>query len=387
MRILILMGGYWPGHEATGPNQSLRQMCHAMKDTHEFLVLARDRPFGGQAPLAPSGRWIDHGFAQVRYATVLASGPQNLRQILKLTQYDVLWMNGFHDREFTLPALAMRRLGLVPSMPAILSPRGELSVGALGLKPGRKAGYRPIARTVGLLRDVWLHAASAEEAQDIEIRYPWSLGVLTAPNVRGLVNAPQVLQQREGAPLRIVVVGRIARVKNIAFAIECLAKVSVPAVLDIVGPVEEPDYWRECEALIRRLPAHVSVKVSGVIANLEVPEYIGSADVFFSPTLGENFGHAIFEALSSAVPVLISDRTPWKGLLAKSAGWELPLGDPQQFADRIDRLAKMTLEKRLSLRTGARRLAEQFVANSDAVAATERMLQAVARCRTVTRAA
>jgi glycosyltransferase involved in cell wall biosynthesis len=42
-------------------------------------------------------------------------------------------------------------------------------------------------------------------------------------------------------------------------------------------------------------------------------------------TWGENFGHAIAEALQHGKPVIISDRTPWRNLKTANAGWDLPL--------------------------------------------------------------
>jgi glycosyltransferase involved in cell wall biosynthesis len=42
-------------------------------------------------------------------------------------------------------------------------------------------------------------------------------------------------------------------------------------------------------------------------------------------TWGENFGHAIAEALQHGKPVIISDRTPWRNLRDVQAGWDLPL--------------------------------------------------------------
>ena len=34
-------------------------------------------------------------------------------------------------------------------------------------------------------------------------------------------------------------------------------------------------------------------------------------DLFVFPTLGENFGHVIYESLMCGTPVLVSDNTPW----------------------------------------------------------------------------
>jgi glycosyltransferase involved in cell wall biosynthesis len=65
-------------------------------------------------------------------------------------------------------------------------------------------------------------------------------------------------------------------------------------------------------------------------------------DLFFLPTLGENYGHVIFEALASGVPVLISDRTPWQNLKTLGVGTDMPIGDPHDFAKEIDAFSKMS---------------------------------------------
>ncbi|RMG75161.1 MAG: glycosyl transferase family 1, partial [Bacteroidetes bacterium] len=62
------------------------------------------------------------------------------------------------------------------------------------------------------------------------------------------------------------------------------------------------------------------------------------------PTLGENFGHAIFEGLLAGLPVLISDRTPWRGLEAREIGWDLPLEQPEAFVRAIQQAVDMDQE-------------------------------------------
>lgn len=58
---------------------------------------------------------------------------------------------------------------------------------------------------------------------------------------------------------------------------------------------------------------------------------LSAYDLFLLPTLGENYGHVIHEALLAGCPVLISNRTPWRNLEALGIGWDLPLEDPEQF--------------------------------------------------------
>ena len=66
--------------------------------------------------------------------------------------------------------------------------------------------------------------------------------------------------------------------------------------------------------------------------------------VFLFPTLGENYGHVIQEALSAGCVALISDQTPWQDLEASGVGASIPLEEPEHFADWLRRYAVMDAE-------------------------------------------
>ena len=63
--------------------------------------------------------------------------------------------------------------------------------------------------------------------------------------------------------------------------------------------------------------------------------------VLVLPSLGENFGHAIFEAFIAGKPVIISDKTPWQDLQSKDLGWEIPLSNEQGFVNAITEALEM----------------------------------------------
>jgi glycosyltransferase involved in cell wall biosynthesis len=377
--VLVLLGAYWPGHEATGPVQSLTALCRALSDEFDFKVVARDRPFGAGSPSAFPETWGCEDFAQVRYCPVSVYGAVGLRQILLATPHDVLLLNGFFDREFTIPSLILRRSRLVPRRPTIMSPRGEFSAGALALKKKRKRAYLAFARRTGLLADVWLHTTGQREFDDVRRVYPWARGILQAPNVRTPIGrpTPKVAEEIGGAACRLAYLGRIARVKNLDYALRALRSVRAPVEFDIFGPISEPDYWAACGRIIATLPANVKVRHVGSIANSAVPATLARYHLFFMPTRGENFGHAIFDALAAGLPVLISDQTPWQDVERQEAGWSLPLDRPERFAAAIDRLAGMSAEERSRLRKGALRLAERVAAESDALSENRTMFRAV----------
>jgi len=75
----------------------------------------------------------------------------------------------------------------------------------------------------------------------------------------------------------------------------------------------------------------------------------------------ESFGHAIFEALAVGCPVLISDRTPWKNLQEKKAGWDLPLSDIHLITKTLQIVTDMNDDDWQSYRNGSLNLAESYV--------------------------
>ncbi len=99
-RVIILIGAFWPGHESAGPNLSVKAMCESLSDQVEFFLVARDRPFGAPEPMVATGEWRDLGWAKIRYLTVGSRGAEGLASLLRDTPHDLLFVNGFFDREF-----------------------------------------------------------------------------------------------------------------------------------------------------------------------------------------------------------------------------------------------------------------------------------------------
>lgn len=371
--VLLMLGCFWPGNDASGPNQSFIALASALRDAFDFRVVARDRAPGAASSSAPAG-WLDLGFAQARYLEIGRFGAHGLARLMRQTPHDILWLNSIYDREFTLPALVAARLGATHA-PIILSPRGEFGAGALEVKAGKKQIFLRLARALGLWRAVTWHATSAAEASDIAAETPLGAEIVVAPNLRLMLTPPPFKPPREA--LRVIFVGRIAPIKGLAFALEALARVRRPVAFEICGPAEDAATYAQCRALAEKLPPHVSVQWRGAVSGAAIVEALSRSDLFFLPTGGENFGHAIFEALSCGAPALISDQTPWRGLAAKTAGWDLPLGDPAPFVQALETYAALGPEARAQWRQGARACARAYVEESGAAEASARLIRRV----------
>ena len=96
--------------------------------------------------------------------------------------------------------------------------------------------------------------------------------------------------------------------KNLDFAIAVLAAINGGVNFNVFGPIEDRLYWADCQRLAERLPGNVRLRYRGLVKPDEVAQVLERHHLFFLPTRGESFGHAIVESLMAGCPVLISDQ-------------------------------------------------------------------------------
>lgn len=372
-RVTIGLSAYSEESGASGPIQSIKAMTLGLKDEFSFKIIARRL---GRAPVVRvKARNYSDGYADVEVRHFHPLIGRAIWDFWRADRSDVIMLNSFFDPYMTTPTLLIKRLGNLRRRPIIISPRGEFSPGALAIKRMRKQAFLSLAKRLGLYKDVWFHATSLQEAEDIRRQNIQSKGVLIAHDTSMMFDRPEDYVSEPGAPLRIVFVSRIVPIKNLEFALRVLARLDVQASFDIFGPIADQATWRACERLISTLPAHIHARYRGVLPHSEVCRTVSRYDVFFLPSRGENFGHVIHESLLSGTPALISDRTPWIGLDEKCAGWTLPLLDEEAFADALRGHAARDGIERLKWRNNARKFAEDRFRTQASLDETRRMLE------------
>jgi len=327
--------------------------------------------------------WNRMGKAEVYYASPSNQSVRGLAKLIRRTRYDILYLNSFFDSILTVKALMARRVGLLQAAPAVLAPRGELSSAALKLDRWKKVAYRVASRRLGLYRNLVWQASSEFEADDIRR----TLGrtaehLVVAPDLpQPVANETARLPGRSlGEALRLIFLARIAPVKNLAYALQVLQQVRVLVTFSIYGPITDRGYWNECQRLVGCLPDHVNVEYRGEVQPADVHRVLQAHDLLFLPTQSENYGHVIAEALSVGTPALIADTTPWRGLEAAGAGWDLPLEDPERFARCVDRCAEVEPGKYDAWRDRVRKYAVSRISEQKAAEAHRSLFEtAVAR--------
>jgi glycosyltransferase involved in cell wall biosynthesis len=358
--VLVFARYYLPGFRAGGPIRTLANVIDQLGDEFDFYVVTQDHDHGDLTPYPgiSTETWISVGKAKVYYVRwQIIFSISNLIRLIRSIDCDIVYHNSYFNPLFTLQYFFARRFGLIPDRVSIIAPRGEFSIGALKIKRIRKLIYIKIVRMLRFFDRLYWQASSPFEAEDIRrvMKVQVAGGSIGwIKTVGNLVVAPDLIKfntsknihssaiVRPHTPLQICFLSRVCEMKNLTFALKALASVRSCVHFNIYGPKEDDSYWKKCESLIKDLPGNVSVKYMGAVAPDNVYDVMRQHDLFLLPTLGENFGHVIFEALTAGLPLLISDRTPWRNLEEKGVGWDLALENPAYFAEKIDEVSSWT---------------------------------------------
>lgn len=355
--ILIFIGNYLPGYKAGGILRTIINTVDQLCGEFDFKIVTRDRDLGDDKPYANIrlNQWQQVGNAMVYYLSPHLSSLKDILNFLVSTPHHVLYLNSYFD-PLTIKVLINRKIGRAIFKPVIVAPRGEFAWGSLKLKFPKKFVYIQVARLFGIYKGVTWQASSELEAKDIaKVMKIKSEEIHIALDLPNRINPDQPSEVTfNSAPknerFRIVFLSRIAREKNLDYALRVLNKVNIKVVFDIYGPIEDTAYWKECQKLISQLPSNVTVNYLGSVNPVEVIHIFSCYDLFLFPTAGENYGHVIAESLISGTPVLISTETPWRNLQADGIGWDIDLAQIDSFVKRIEDLALLSHNERFKKR-------------------------------------
>lgn len=348
-KILILIDWFTPGYRAGGPVQSCRNLCMAIGSDYDIFVLTTDTDHGENQPYQgiETEAWVIHEQlnCRIKYLSKRTLNSRKVIREIKMLRPDFVYLNHLFSPYFVIAPLFYRML-TKSTATWVVCPRGALFPSALNHKRYKKVPVMWLYRFFRLPAKVVFHATTIDEARLIEQYF-------SSPAIRLAGNIPDSRQPtfqpvvKEPNTLRCLYVARIVPIKNLCFLLDILSSVNraFRVSLDIIGPKEDSDYWNTSMDKIRKLPPHIDVTDLGPLPASEIAVHLFNSHLYVLPTQGENFGHSIFNALLHGRPVLISNRTPWRNLPVKQAGWDLPLDRLDDFVGIIESLAVSTQEQ------------------------------------------
>lgn len=291
----------------TGPSAAIPSLCASLA--------ARGNPTELHVLEAPPGRdgvrVVEH--RRARLLGFYGRSPHMRRSLSELA-HDVdvvhahkLWL--LHARYAFDSA---RRAG----KPFVLTPHGSLAEAALRISRYRK----------GLVWRLWqrrlcesahlVHATSDKERDEIRalgLRTPIAVipNTVPLPDVGGVEKRPEIL-----------FLGRIHPIKAIDRLLLAWAKVA-PKYPDwrlrVVGP-GEGSYADELHRLVdvQRIPR---VEFHPPVFGAEKDRLLTRSSLLVLPSLTENFGMSVAEALAAGTAAIVSSETPWSEIRTLGCGW------------------------------------------------------------------
>ena len=172
------------------------------------------------------------------------------------------------------------------------------------------------------LKTIRWHATDAQEVVDIKRQFKACTPIL-AQDTPPLNPAYATLKHyKTKGQLNLIFLSLITEKKNLLFLLKLIDQnQQLTLHLDIIGPIKDKSYWETCLTLVEKNKTRV--RYVGSVATDKVITSLHPYDFFILPTLGENFGHVIFEALTAGKPVITSHFTPWSDLESQQAGFNL----------------------------------------------------------------
>jgi len=339
--------------------QSLFNLVSVLNKVYDFYLIALNRDIDGSSSSlkVASGEWTK-GPNEENIYYVDSFNTRVVYNLVKEIKPDAILVNGMFNIQTTLAGLFVARL---LGTRVVISPRGMLQAWALKRSAMKKKVMLIFFRLFLRSDELW-HATDEQEVKDISLHFGSRQRIYQASNIpRKLSPYVSIDFPGKDKKIRLVFLSLINSNKNLHLVIDAVNQCS-EYTLDIYGPVIDQTYWAFCKAKISETS---SVFYKGPIPPWDVPNVLSQYHFFVLPTQGENFGHAIFDALSAGVPILISKKTPWQNIEEKGAGFYIVLEDEKSLPSILQGICKWSAEDYEALRNKSMQYALDYWHESD----------------------
>lgn len=309
LEILLVLSAYLPATDYGGPVSTVALLAPAMSEAgHSVAVLTADFGFG-RSRVDPGTRMVNG--LQVRYAKRITNArwssipTRRPREIMRGLRPDVVHCFGLRDPFVT--SIAHECLDL--DLPVVLEPMG-MAVPRVRSERLKATYDNTIGRTLKR-RAAAVVATSQLEADEL-MQMGFQRIVIRANPINSVERVSTTVKLFD-----LCYVGRLHAKKQLALILEVLAQTKLTAI--IAGPDDDGTLI----ALRRRaneLGVSSRVTFRGWVDKSERETIFASSRCFVLPSVTENFGNVVAEAMAAGLPAVVSDMCGVAEFVGQAAG-------------------------------------------------------------------
>lgn len=228
------------------------------------------------------------------------------------------------------PNWAAGRVARRLNKPLVISPLGHLDAWSLARHPWRKRLLRAFVEERNWrVAKAWVAKSESEAAAIRARRLPGLVRVIpngVDPARYATPGDPAPLLERHPA-LRdrrvLLFLSRLHPKKGLAILLAAWRSLAArfPDWTLLVAGDLDSEYGQEIVRDARDLTAAQRVVFAGRVEGRLKDAAFGAAHLFVLPSLSENFGQAVLEALASGLPCIVSRACPWGEIETRHCGW------------------------------------------------------------------
>ncbi len=318
LNIQHVLGGLQ--QKSGGPSYCVPALATALVDRGCHVGLHVLGPAEGEYPKLDLRCYSPWRFSErLGYSPSMYKGLQDAARQADIIHNHGLWM---------LPNMYAAWAAKGVSCQAMTSLHGTLAPQALVRSRWKKRFIWRLCQAKALRDTACLHATSSEELRNIR-RCHLNMPVAVIPNG---VDVPSHVVKTETFPRRLVFLGRIHPIKGIDYLLQAWRQIQHKAMeweLHLVGGGERR-HVLETKQLAKKLRVE-RVLFRGPIYGVAKTKLLRKADIVVLPSRSENFGIVVAESLAYGVPVIVSQRAPWSGLVDHECGWWIEPGSASLY--------------------------------------------------------
>lgn len=360
--LLIIYPYFAPAQRAGGIVSSLHNLVDLLS-TYSIYIYTSAYDLDGTPLNVECNKWIQFSSnCTILYAT--HDFTVDINGVVNDCIIQTVYINGVYGAKFFLkPLWQLHHWKKEKCNKLIIAPRGMVQKGSLTIKPYKKRVYFTLLKLSELLKRVYWHATDNQEVTDVKSFFKTDKVTLA---IDSPTQKPNYISKSKGitSPLRLIFLSLLTEKKNLQFLLKLLPNIShIDFTLHIYGPIKDEAYWNDCLTTIATLP---NVQYCGEVPPTEVTQKMNEYDYFVLPTLGENFGHVIFESLVAGTPVIISDKTSWQNIDASQVGWVIPL-EEHLWHERLENLAAIKPEEYRTMSVNCLQYIRNYLAENNPI--------------------